>query len=163
MKLIDMTGKEVEIRDCLGCEIANGTIDIFGGLLYQGKHFTVAQDFELPIDGFIIIFSKRHVEKFIDLSYDEQIELTTLINKTLKILEENNIAEEYNIILEEKAGYHFHVWLMPRHKWMIEKFGKVLKNIKAIQDYAILNMKTQKNFDKIKNTCELVKKELNKR
>lgn len=65
--------------------------------------------------------------------------------------------------MEEKAGYHFHVWLMPRHKWMIEKFGKVLKNIKAIQDYAILNMKTQKNFDKIKNTCELVKKELNKR
>lgn len=162
MKLIDMTGKEVEIRDCLGCEIANGTIDIFGGLLYQGKHFTVAQDFELPIDGFIIIFSKRHVEKFIDLSYDEQIELTTLINKTLKILEENNIAEEYNIILEEKAGYHFHVWLMPRHKWMIEKFGKVLKNIKTIQDYAIQNMKTQEIFDKIKNTCELVKKELNK-
>lgn len=81
MKLIDMTGKEVEIRDCLGCEIANGTTDIFGGLLYQGKYFTVAQDFELPINGFIIIFSKRHVEKFIDLSYDEQIELTTQLTK----------------------------------------------------------------------------------
>ncbi len=162
MILTDLTGKEVEIKNCLGCEIANGAIDIFGGLLYQGKHFAVAQDFELPIDGFIIIFSKRHVEKLIDLSQDEQVELTALINKTLKILEENDIAEEYNIILEEKAGYHFHVWLMPRHKWMIDKFGKVLKNIKAIQEYASLNMKTQENFDKIKNTCELVKKELNK-
>lgn len=162
MKLTEMTGKEVEIKDCLGCEIANGAINIFGGLLYQGRNFAVAQDFELPIDGFIIIFSKRHVEKFIDLSQDEQMELMALINKTLKILEENSIAQEYNIILEEKAGYHFHVWLMPRHKWMIEKFGKVLKNIKQIQDYAIQNMKTQENFDKIRNTCELVKRELNK-
>ena len=157
-----MTGKEVEIKKCLGCEITNGNLDVFGGLLYQGEFFAVAQDFELPIEGFIIIFSKRHVEKFIDLSQDEQIELTALINKTLNILEANHIAEEYNIVLEEKAGYHFHVWLMPRHKWMIEKFGKVLKNIKQIQDYAIQNMKTQEYFDKIKSTCELVKKELNK-
>ena len=121
MKITDMTGKEVEIKKCLGCEITNGNLDVFGGLLYQGEFFAVAQDFELPIEGFIIIFSKRHVEKFIDLSQDEQIELTALINKTLNILEANHIAEEYNIVLEEKAGYHFHVWLMPRHKWMIEK------------------------------------------
>lgn len=44
---------------------------------------------------------------------------------------------------------------------MIEKFGKVLKNIKPIQEYAIQNMKTQENLDKIKSTCELLKRELN--
>ena len=30
----------------------------------------------------------------------------------------------YNRLLkEEKENRHFHVWIMPRHKWMIEKFG----------------------------------------
>ncbi len=161
MILTDMVGNEFEIKNCLGCEISNGNLDVFGGLLYQGENFAVAQDFELPIDGFIIVFSRRHIERFIDLTCEEQIELTKLISKTLKVLEENKIADEYNIILEEKSGYHFHIWLMPRHKWMIEKFGKVLKNIKPIQDYALQNMRTQENFDKIKETCNLVKSKLN--
>lgn len=159
--LTDMKGNKVEIENCLGCEISNGKLDVFGGLLYQGKSFAVAQDFELPIDGFIIVFSKRHIEKFIELTRKEQVELTNLISKTLNVLEKNRIADEYNVVFEEKAGYHFHIWLMPRHKWMIEKFGKVLKNIKPIQDYALQNMRTQENYDKIQKTCNLIKRELN--
>ena len=93
---------------------------------------------------------------------EEQQELTNIIYTTLKILEDNKIAPEYNVILEEKAGYHFHIWLMPRHQWMIQKFGKVLKNIKAIQDYAIENMKTKENLEKIKETCTIVKDGLEK-
>ena len=162
MKLTDMTGKEVELSGCLGCEIAKGNLDVFGGLLHREKYFSVAQDFELPIDGFIIIFSNRHTEKMTDLTAEEQADLMKLIAKTMSILEKNGIAEEYNVILEEKEGYHFHVWLMPRHKWMIEKFGKVLKNVKAIQDYASANMKTQENFEKIAKTCDLIRRELNK-
>lgn len=160
MKIIDLTGREVEIKNCMVCEIVNEDIDVFGGLLFKGNYFTVAQDFELPIEGFIIITSIRHVKKFIELTKEERMELLDIIYKVLQILEEHNIAEEYNIILEEKSN-HFHVWLMPCHKWMIEKFGKVLKNIKDIQQYAIQNMKTQENIDKIKSTCELLKKKLN--
>ncbi len=160
--MIDLIGNEVEIKNCLGCEIVSGQIDVFGGILFQSEHFVIAQDFELPIEGFFIITSKRHIKKFVELSTDEQMELMQIINKSLKILEENEVAEEYNIILEEKESVHFHVWLMPRHKWMIEKFGKVLKNIKPIQDYAIQNMKTEENFDRIKSICNLLKRELNK-
>ena len=50
---------------------------------------------------------------------------------------------------------------MPRHKWMIEKFGKVMKNIKPIQEYALENMKTEENINQIKETCEILKRELN--
>lgn len=162
MKIIDLTGKEVEVKNCLGCDIANGNLDVFGGLLYRSENFSIAQDFELPIDGFLIIFSNRHVEKLNDLNTDEQVELIKLISKTLNILQNNQIADEFNIILEEKSGYHFHIWLMPRHRWMIEKFGKVLKNLKKIQDYAVKNMKTPENLEKIRQTCELVKTQLNK-
>lgn len=163
MKIVDLVGNETEIDGCLGCELSNGNIQPFGGILYSGNGFYVSQDFELPISGFIIISSKRHVEKWIELTKSEQAELTSLINKTLTVLEKNKVAEEYNVVLEEKQGYHFHVWLMPRHKWMIESFGKVLKNIAAIQDYAIKNMRTKANFDEIERTCKLLKTELNKK
>ena len=92
----------------------------------------------------------------------ERIDLISLINKTLIILRENKVAEEFNVILEEKQGYHFHIWLMPRHKWMIEKFGKVLKNIKQIQDYALDNLRTKENLNRITKTCEILKGELHK-
>ena len=159
--ILDLTGNEQEIKNCMGCEIINGDLKPFGGILFKNENFIITQDFELPIDGFIIITSVRHISKYTELTESEQIDLTKIINKTLKILEDNNIAEEYNIILEEK-NCHFHVWLMPRHKWMIEKFDKVLKNIKPIQDYAVKNFKTEENFNKIKQTCELLKRELNK-
>lgn len=100
------------------------------------------------------------MEKFTDLTDEERVVLVNLINRSLNILRENQIAEEFNVILEEKQGYHFHVWLMPRHKWMIEKFGKVLKNIKQIQDYALENMRIKENIDKISQTCEVLRGKL---
>lgn len=160
--ILDITGKEHKINGCLGCEIINNNLKPYGGILFKNENFIITQDFELPIDGFIIISSIRHVEKFTDLNDNERINLMSLINKTLKILRENNVCEEFNIILEEKQGYHFHVWLMPRHKWMIEKFGKVLKKIKPIQDYALKNLRTEENINKISNTCDILKRELNR-
>lgn len=162
MKLTDLVGNEIELNGCLGCKIANKTLDVFGGIIFENDDFVITQDFELPINGFIIISTKKHFEKLNELSTNMQINLINLISKTLKILEDNKIAEQYNIILEEKTGYHFHIWLMPRHKWMIEKFGKVLKNIKEIQEYSIKNLKTQENFDNIKHTCNILKENLNK-
>ena len=159
MTIEDITGNIHEINGCMGCEIVNGNLHPYGGILYENEHFIITQDFELPIEGFIIITSKRHISKFVELTDVERLSLINLIHKTLSILERNNIAEEYNIILEEKP-YHFHVWLMPRHKWMIEKFGKIIKNIKPIQDYAITNMKTKENINKICKTCEMLKLQL---
>lgn len=161
-KIIDLTGKEQELNGCMGCEVACGNLVPFGGVLYQSEQFVITQDVELPINGFIIISTVRHIEKFTELTDDERMNLTNLINKTLNVLRNNNVAEEFNIILEEKKNYHFHIWLMPRHGWMIEKFGKVLKNIKQIQEYAIENMRTEENLKQIQKTCEILKNELSK-
>ena len=157
----DLTGKQISLNGCMGCEIVNENLKPFCGILYRNENFVITQDFELPINGFIIISTIRHISKFNELTENEQTDLTKLINKTLTILEENNIAEEYNIVLEEK-DCHFHVWLMPRHKWMNEKFSKIIKNIQPIMDYAKQNLRTEDNFNQIKQTCELLKRELNK-
>ena len=158
--IIDLTGKEHELNGCLGCEIANGNLKTFCGILYESNDFLVMQDYELPINGFIVISSKKHVEKLTELDENAQINLMKIISKLLSVLRANNIAEEYNLILEEKKGYHFHVWLMPRHDWMIQKFGKVLKNIKNIQEYALQNLRDEASIKEIEKTCMIVKNEM---
>ncbi len=162
MKLLDLTGREWNFDGCLGCELVSKTLKPFGGVIFKDENFMIAQDFELPIEGFVIISSIRHLEKLTELTDAERADLMFLINKCLTVLRENGVAEEYNIILEEKSGYHFHVWLMPRHRWMTKKFGKIMKNIKPIQEYALKNMRTEENFEKIKHTCEVLKTALNK-
>lgn len=159
-KITSLTGESFELDGCLGCEILNGKLTPFGGVLCQDEHFVVTQDFELPIDGFIIISSVRHIEKFTELKSQEREALVDLIDKVLNVLRSHKVAEEFNVILEEKKGYHFHVWLMPRHDWMIQKFGKVIKSIKEIQDYALEHLRTKENFEKIMQTCNILKEEL---
>ena len=162
MKIINLLGEEKVVNDCLGCELANGMLDVFGGMLYQDEYFNISQDFELPIDGFIIIASNKHYEFINDITDSERFLLINLINKVTKLLRSYEVCSEFNIILEEKVGRHFHVWIMPRHKWMIEKFGNVLKNIQVIQDYAKENMRTEENILKIEDTCKKLKYDLNK-
>ena len=79
----DVTGAELKLNGCLGCEIINGNLKPFGDILFRNENFAVTQDYELPINGFIIISSIRHIEKFTELSEIEQFDLTKLINKIL--------------------------------------------------------------------------------
>ena len=160
MIIIGTDGKEQNIDGCLGCACASGEFDVFGGNLFETESFILAQDCELPINGFLVISSKRHITQITELSEKEQVDLMKIINKALKVLKAHDVAEEYNIVLEEKSSSHFHVWLMPRHKWMLEKFGKVMKNLKPIFDYSLENLRTKESLDEILKTCEIVKNEM---
>lgn len=162
-KIIDFFGKSYFFDGCLGCAVHNQIKDVGGGEIFETENFYVRQDIELPINGFIIIAPKRHIERCADLTEAEQVELSKLTFKVLKILEAGesyNLPSEYNIVAEEKQNNHLHFWLMPRHKWMIEKFGKPLKNLSQIQKYALENLRTEENFKEIENTLSYLKKSL---
>ena len=88
--------------------------------------------------------------------------MINLVNKIINLLRSYGVCDEFNMIFEEKENIHFHVWIMPRHKWMKEKFGKIIKNIKEIQDYAVNNMKDIDNIENIKGICKRLKFDLNK-
>lgn len=143
--------------ECMGCFVNKKLLD----LAYETKHFVVAQDCELPIKGFIIITSKRHIYSINEMTSEEKTELVLLIDKILKALKELNVCERYNVIWEEKEGNHFHVWLMPRHKWMVEKFGNPTRNITKIFEYAKQNLRSKENINEIDNCIKLLKQKLN--
>ena len=160
-KIIDMAGREQVFKDCLSCALNEGKLDPFGGTIYENEYFAVLQDFEVPIDGFMIISTKRHVISLNEFSETEKYEFIILVDKVLKALKSIGVAKEFILLQSERSDVHFHMSLFPRHDWMGEKFGRVISNMKQIQEYAMTNMKTPENIKKIAGTCEKLKIKLN--
>lgn len=160
--MINYANEKVEFNGCPGCAFANHGFELPCGMAYENDNFTLAQDWELPIQGFLIVAPKRCVEKFAELTCDEKIEMFELVDKTIKTLRNNSICDRFDVIFEEKEKRHLHVWIMPRHKWMSDLVGDIIGNVSKIFEYAKNNMRTEENYEEIKKITNLVKKEFEK-
>lgn len=150
----------VEFNGCPGCAYANHEFDLPCGMAYEDDLFTLSQDWELPIEGFLVISPKRCVEKFIELTDEERIKIFEIINETVEILRENDICERFNIVFEEKENRHFHIWIMPRHNWMKDLVGDIIDNIGIIFEYAKNNLRNEETYQRIEEITYIVKTNL---
>lgn len=157
--MINYANEKVVFDSCPGCAFANHEFNLPCGIAYENDNFTLAQDWELPIQGFLIVAPKKCVEKFGELTASEKIEMFEIVDKTIKILRNNNICDRFDVIFEEKENRHLHVWIMPRHKWMSDLVGDIIGNIGTIFEYAKNNMRNEANYEEIKKITNLVKKE----
>ena len=137
----DILGNEIN-TDCIGCAIAKGEMELPGGILYDGKSIILAADPEIPIPGFLIITSKRHIQSFAQLSEDERSEIGDTIAWAQKALKELHLAESVTLVQEERSK-HFHIWIFPNQEWMKEKFGFGLQYMRDINAYARENATTE--------------------
>lgn len=137
---------------CTGCRVANGKI---GTIIHETKNFVLLQDPEVPIKGFLIIQSKKHLNSFINFNEDEREELNKLLFKARKSLNDLNICQEVTIVQEERSK-HFHIWLFPYFDWMKEKFGKGIKYLRDINEYVVQNA-TEKDKQEALDTIEQLK------
>lgn len=53
----------------------------------------MAQDWDLPIEGFMIVSPKRHVERLDEFSRDERIEMFDIVDRVISILRERGVCE----------------------------------------------------------------------
>lgn len=159
VKIISADGTKKDIN-CIGCALEKGLIKAVGDKIVETKNFSVQPDYEIPIPGFIVISSKRHIVGFADFNKQEEKEfiqlfcqLRRIMNKTLKIRYVNILCAEKTI--ESKVNpSHFHIALLPNHSWMNGKnYGEILK-------YARKNMKTKQNLSKVREAALQIKKEL---
>ena len=158
--MINYANEIVKFEGCPGCAYANHEFILPCGMAYENDKFTLSQDWELPIEGFFVVSPKRCVEKFADLTEEERVEIFDITHKTINILRENNICDRFNIIFEEKEGRHFHIWIMPRHKWMSDLFDDITDNIGEIFAYAKSNFREQHIYNRIKEITKIVKEQL---
>ena len=121
MKTKDFLGNEWDI-DCMGCAVANGAMSIPGGIIQKTQYFVVHQDPLIPLPGFLVIASLRHIRSIAEMSDSEYDEFACLIRTTHHAIKEATKIEHLTIVQEE-SSIHFHLWFFPWTKEVIEKYG----------------------------------------
>ena len=132
-KGIDVLGNEFEVN-CMGCDVANHKLIPPGGYIYDDGFITVAADPEIPIIGFIVLGISKHIRSMNELSKEERTNVTEVLNRSIAVLKELNLANEVYLIQEETAS-HFHIWIVPVHDWM-KGIGKGIIHMSKYIDYA---------------------------
>jgi diadenosine tetraphosphate (Ap4A) HIT family hydrolase len=117
----DFLGQEWNI-ECMGCAVANGTISVPGGIIQKTDHFVVHQDPLIPLPGFLVIASLRHIQSMAEMTNREDEEFAHLLKTTHHAIKEMTKIEHLTIIQEE-SSIHFHMWFFPWTNAVVEKFG----------------------------------------
>ena len=157
---VDFLGNEWKF-DCMGCAISKGEIKIPGGIIYEGKYTILGGDPEIPIPGFLIVNIKRHVNSFSELNKEERNEVGDVIVYAEKALKELKIVREVTLVQEERSK-HFHIWIFPNYIWMTEKFGKGIKYLRDVSEYAQKNA-SESDVKEVLNVVESIRKYFEKR
>lgn len=83
-EITDIDGNTVKFN-CLSCAIAQNKVEIRGGSVIRSKYFDVHQDFEIPIPGFMILTSLRHVKAIDEFTDEESDEFMQILRATRKL------------------------------------------------------------------------------
>lgn len=150
----DFTGKKKEVS-CIGCACAEAGKNV-PGFVFETDLFHAHQDQEVPIPGFVILSTKRHVESIDTFTDEEATEFVTLLRKIRSAQREVLGIETVYLIQEEDTADHFHMWLLPRYEWMKdeEKFGRRVSSARPVLKFAQENMKTPENIAEVKESAE---------
>ena len=160
--MVSYNNKEIVFNGCPGCAYGKHEFELDCGMAYENERFTLSQDWELPIQGFLVVSPKRHIEKLCELTEEERNEMFFIVDKAVKILRKNGICDRFDYIFEEKENRHLHVWIMPRYSWMEEIVDDIIDSIGVISEYAKTNFRNLENYAAIKNITEIVKNEFYK-
>jgi len=160
--ITSLDGKRKDVS-CIGCALRKGIIKTRGGLVFSGRCFVVEQDFEVPIPGFFVISSRRHIKGFADFNDDEKKEFIEILCKVRRGMEKElgieliDLLFRESIISSRKNPSHFHVALLPSMPWMKKMPGYCYS---AMLDYAKKNLKTKNNLKKVDVCIEKMKRYL---
>lgn len=160
--MITYDKKVVEYTGCPGCAYFNHEFELSCGMAYENDNFTISQDWELPIKGFMVLSPKRHVTQLNELTDSERNELFYLVNKIMEILKENNIVETCILTFEERKHVHFHVCVVPRFDWMHQLTDDIAGDLKKIIEYAKNTFITEKDFEEIARVNNIVRENFKK-
>jgi diadenosine tetraphosphate (Ap4A) HIT family hydrolase len=162
MEIEDIDNNKLQ-TECLGCSIANGDYSPPGGIIYPSKNFTVNQDCEIPINGFLIISTNRHVQSIDEFTHDERIEFIDLLSETRKGMRQILDVRSIFLVQAENMEHHFHICLLPITDEMTKNYGTGFKAIKPYMEYARNNLRTKENVSEIKRSIEKMRIHLGKK
>jgi diadenosine tetraphosphate (Ap4A) HIT family hydrolase len=157
MKTSDFLGNEWDI-DCMGCAISSGSMLVPGGMIQRTRNFCVHQDPLIPLPGFLVIASIRHIRSISEMQGFEYEEFSALVKRTHEAIKEATRIEHLTIIQEE-SSIHFHLWFFPWTESVTEQYGqpsltKIREIMLAYRKHVINEsewMELKKSIEKIKS------------
>ena len=154
--ITDIKGKTKKIG-CLACAIQKGEVESPGGGIASSKFFSAGQDYEIPIPGFVILRSKRHIQSVDEFTAAEQQDFIKFLCRLRQGMRKALKVSVVYFFQREDTPFHFHLWLFPRYPWMEKKFGLRVKSLKPIIEYARKYLKTKKNLKKVDQATQKLK------
>lgn len=124
---------------CLSCELTSGRQPTLGGPIFETEYFHAHQDVAYPVPGQVIVAAKRHFTLLSDMTSDETSEFLPLVQRLRRQQQEQLGIEHVYYFYNEDTSHHFHLWMVPRYRWMA-KFGKSIEAVRPALLYAQTNM-----------------------
>jgi diadenosine tetraphosphate (Ap4A) HIT family hydrolase len=159
MKIIDIYNNEYEIG-CLGCSIVRSDFTPPGGLIYETDHFCVNQDCEIPIPGFLILSSKRHIQSVDEFNDEEKRDFIDILVKIRQALRKAVGFDRIDIIQVEHGEHHLHFWFFPMTEEIEKMFGFGVRAVKPAMEYAMKNWKTEERIKVVEDYIFKLKRHL---
>lgn len=145
-------GKTVEV-ECLSCALISGLILPDGGVIIETEHFHAHQDVAYPIEGLVILASKRHIKCLDELTEVERFDYINIMTSIRKAQREVLGIEYVYYFYNEDTTHHFHTWMVPRYDWMNE-FGRSVESVRPVLLHARNHRNTVENNQKVMNAIE---------
>jgi len=152
--IVDFTGKTKKIA-CLACAREKGEVDL--GNITKSEYFDAHQDYEIPIPGFIIISSRRHIQSVDEFTEDEQQDFIEFLCRIRSVMRKALGIETTYLFQAEDTTHHFHIWLIPRYSWMTEKFGTKIESVRPIINYSKEFLRTESDIAKVEEATQKLK------
>jgi diadenosine tetraphosphate (Ap4A) HIT family hydrolase len=149
----DYQGQKHTVK-CIGCFYNTGGKNV-PGYVIATEFFHAHQDHEIPIPGFVILSTRRHVESFDQFTDAEAAEFIKLVKKIRLAQRQVLGIQKAYFIQEEDTEDHFHLWILPRYDWMndIAKFGRKISSARPVLEYARAHLKTPDNIIEVNSAA----------
>jgi diadenosine tetraphosphate (Ap4A) HIT family hydrolase len=154
-KITLSNGKTVEV-ECLSCALTSGLVEPDGGVIFETEHFHAHQDVAYPIEGLVILASKRHMKGLDELTDEERLDYINTLTHIRKAQREILGIDYVYYFYNEDTTHHFHTWLVPRYEWMHE-FGRSVESVRPVLLHARNHLNTDENHQKVLNAIEALK------
>ncbi|NWQ43464.1 diadenosine tetraphosphate hydrolase [Bacillus sp. EB106-08-02-XG196] len=152
-------GKTVEV-ECLSCALTSGMIEPDGGVIIETEHFHAHQDVAYPIEGLVILASKRHIKCLDELTEEERFDYINSMASIRKAQRDVLGIDYVYYFYNEDTTHHFHTWMVPRYEWMNE-FGRSVESVRPVLLHARNQMNTVENNQKVMKAIEALRTALN--
>jgi diadenosine tetraphosphate (Ap4A) HIT family hydrolase len=143
--------------DCMGCAIARQEIPVPAGFIRKSSLFCVHQDPLIPLPGFVVVASVRHIRSIGGMTGAEYAEFTRLVRQTQAAIRKA-AQVEYLTIVQEEHSSHFHLWFFPWLPEIRRKHGEPsLAKIRGIMTDVSRQPIRAEEWDELEKTIEIMK------